>query len=90
MCEVDPDRRTVTVGGVAHRPPRMLFELIRYLSHRPGYVRTREEIMDAIRMGDVSYRAVDSAVKRIRRMGIEEIQVSHGVGYYWREPSSNP
>ncbi|MEO6299946.1 MAG: winged helix-turn-helix domain-containing protein [Paracoccaceae bacterium] len=81
---VDPDCRTITQGKITVRPTRAEFDIIYYLSARPGFVRSRAQIMDAMGAGEeASDRAIDTHVKRIRAYGIRALKTSRGVGYYW-------
>ena len=83
---VDRERRTVTIDGKVYRPSKRLFDLIAFMAHRPGVVRSRAEIMDALDMHrDMEATTVDTAVKRVRKMGIKDILTSYAIGYYWRE-----
>ena len=66
------------------------YKLIRYLSERPGWVFTRNQIIDAVRGEDavVTDRAVDVQIVGLRKkLGSagELIETVRGVGYRFRE-----
>ena len=83
---VNRETRTVTSGGRVIRLPRLAFDLCAYLAARPGAVRSRVQIMDAIGIPvDVSDRAIDSHVKRARKAGVAQIVTAAAVGYYWQD-----
>lgn len=65
--------------------------ILTFLTDRPGFYRTRYEIMRRI-MGDtvIQIRSVDSHVKRLRRKfkkvdaGFDSIITNYGFGYAWK------
>jgi two-component system, OmpR family, alkaline phosphatase synthesis response regulator PhoP len=83
---IDPDRHTVSVNG---RPIDLTvteFGIMQYLATRPGFVRTRDQIISAVH-GDsavLSSRTVDVHVTALRRklgdLGAM-IETVRGVGY---------
>lgn len=84
--EIDHPKRKIVVDGVVFRPARRMFDFLAFLIHRPGVVRTRQEIMDHLQIDpDASDRAIDSLVKRARRQGFDYICASRGLGYYWAD-----
>lgn len=90
--EIDWPRRSLRVGEVSIRLEGLEFELAAFLAHRPGIIRERAELQDYLGMGpEISDRAVDSVVKRLRRrfravLGDRELILAYrGVGYYWRD-----
>jgi two-component system phosphate regulon response regulator PhoB len=83
---VDIDRRTVTVSGRAVELTRSEFDILHCLLARPGFVRTRHQIIAAVH-GDgtvLTSRTVDVHITAIRRkldeLG-ELIRTVRGVGY---------
>lgn len=69
------------------------FLLVKALAHRPGHVKSRDNLMDAA-YGDAIYvddRTIDSHVKRIRKKfraidaDFAQIETLYGVGYRCRE-----
>lgn len=87
---IDPARHEVLVGG---KPVGMTFSELRilhYLASHPGFVMTREQIVDAVRGADyaVTDRAVDVQIVGIRRkLGSKSdlIETVRGVGYRFKE-----
>lgn len=69
------------------------FTLLEALARRPGFVRTREQLMKEGYPHDVwvSERTIDTHVKRLRRKladadpGADPVETVHGVGYRLRE-----
>lgn len=88
--EVNPGRHEVLVKG---KPIEMTFSELRilhFLASRPGWVMTREQIVDAVRGEDyaVTDRAVDVQIVGIRRkLGARAdcIETVRGVGYRFKE-----
>jgi two-component system phosphate regulon response regulator PhoB len=88
--EINPGRHEVLVKG---KPVEMTFSELRILhllARRPGWVMTREQIVDAVRGEDyaVTDRAVDVQVVGIRRkLGprADYIETVRGVGYRFKE-----
>ena len=87
---INPGRHEVLIKG---KPVEMTFSELRilhYLASRPGWVMTREQIVDAVRGEDypVTDRAVDVQVVGIRRkLGTraDYIETVRGVGYRFKE-----
>jgi two-component system, OmpR family, alkaline phosphatase synthesis response regulator PhoP len=87
--EITPGRHEVLVAG---QPVEMTFSELRILhllANRPGWVLTRDQIMDAVRGEDyaVTDRAVDVQIVGIRRkLGdrADYIETVRGVGYRFR------
>ena len=83
---IDTDRHTVTAGD---RPVDLTvteFGILRYLASRPGFVRTRDQIIAAVHGGNtvLSRRTVDVHVTALRRKLGEFgplIETVRGVGY---------
>ncbi|OPZ30949.1 MAG: Alkaline phosphatase synthesis transcriptional regulatory protein PhoP [Lentisphaerae bacterium ADurb.BinA184] len=87
---VDPGRREVRVGGRLVELTFTEFELLHFLIRRPGWVFTRNQIIDAVRGGDypVTERSVDVQVVSLRRKlgpAGECVETVRGVGYRFKE-----
>jgi two-component system phosphate regulon response regulator PhoB len=88
--EINPGRHQVLIKG---KPVEMTFSELRILhllASRPGWVMTREQIVDAVRGEDyaVTDRAVDVQIVGIRRkLGSRAdcIETVRGVGYRFKE-----
>jgi two-component system phosphate regulon response regulator PhoB len=88
--EINPGRHEVRVAG---KPVEMTFSELRILhtlARQPGWVLTREQIVDAVRGADyaVTDRAVDVQIVGIRKkLGARAdcIETVRGVGYRFRE-----
>lgn len=88
--EINPGRHEVLIKG---KPVEMTFSELRILhllASRPGWVLTREQIVDAVRGEDyaVTDRAVDVQIVGIRRkLGAraDYIETVRGVGYRFKE-----
>ena len=88
--EINPGRHEVLVRG---KPVEMTFSELRILhclAGRPGWVMTRDKIVDAVRGEDyaVTDRAVDVQIVGIRKkLGprADYIETVRGVGYRFRE-----
>ena len=87
---INPGRHEVLIKG---KPVEMTFSELRILhllASRPGWVMTREQIVDAVRGEDypVTDRAVDVQIVGLRRkLGAraEYIETVRGVGYRFKE-----
>ncbi|HVZ94200.1 MAG TPA: response regulator transcription factor [Phycisphaerales bacterium] len=83
---IDHARHIVTVDGKALDLTLTQYNLLHFLAVRPGFVRTRDQIVSAVR-GDgtvLSSRAIDVHVAALRqRLGSygEVIETVRGVGY---------
>jgi len=84
------DRRLILHEGRSLRLPRAQFNVCAYLAQRPGFVRSRDNIMVAIWPDGrvVTDRTIDGHVKLARRamnetFGRHWIMTAPGVGYYW-------
>lgn len=88
--EINPGRHEVLIKG---KPVELTFSELRilhFLAGRPGWVMTREQIVDAVRGEDyaVTDRAVDVQIVGIRRkLGTraDYIETVRGVGYRFKE-----
>ncbi len=87
---IHPGRREVMVGG---RPVNLTFSefgILNHLAKRPGWVFTRNQIVDAVRGEDyfVTDRAVDVQIVGLRKkLGVagRYIETVRGVGYRFKE-----
>ncbi|HED65438.1 MAG TPA: winged helix family transcriptional regulator, partial [Planctomycetes bacterium] len=80
--EVRVEERTIELTNTEYR-------ILRYLASKPGRVRTRPDILEAIGEGHVLERTVDVHVASLRRKladGGAWIETVRGVGYRAREP----
>lgn len=84
--QIDPHRHVVRVDGQVVELTLTEYRLLQYLASRPGFVRTRDQIVAAVRgEGTVlSSRAIDVHVAALRRKlgslgGV--IETVRGVGY---------
>lgn len=85
---IDPDARTAGFQGTPVALTALEFDILRTLLARPGFVFTRELILDAAYAGNihVADRTIDSHVRNIRAKmavaGCESvIETVHGVGF---------
>jgi two-component system phosphate regulon response regulator PhoB len=92
---IDTDRHEVRVNTKPVELTVTEFGILQFLSTRPGFVRTRDQIISAVH-GDtavLSSRTVDVHVTALRRklgeLGMI-IQTVRGVGYRLAEPASVP
>lgn len=87
--EIDIDRMVALWRGTPLSLTATEFRLLHALAERPGYVRTRDFLMDRLYGGDIFVldRTVDSHVKRLRRKlrdidpGFDAIETLYGTGY---------
>lgn len=87
---IDPKKREVHIAGQPAEMTYTEFSLLHFLAGRPGWVMTRDQIIDAVRGEDyaVTDRAVDVQVVGLRKkLGAcaEYIETVRGVGYRFRE-----
>jgi two-component system OmpR family response regulator len=85
---IDPDARSAAFLGAPVALTALEFDILRTLLARPGFVFTRELILDAAYAGNihVADRTIDSHVRNIRAKmaaaGCEQaIETVHGVGF---------
>lgn len=87
---IDPGRHDVKVGGESVELTKSEFRLLHYLARRPGWVRTRYQIVDAVHgeQHPVTERSVDVQVvglrKKLGKAG-SLIETVRGVGYRFKE-----
>jgi two-component system response regulator ChvI len=90
---MDPARHRVTWGGREVQLTVTEFLILEALAQRPGFVKSRDQLMDAAYQDDVYVddRTIDSHIKRLRKKfravdseftGIETL---YGVGYRFSE-----
>jgi len=89
---IDPRRREVLVKGKPADLTFTEFGLLHFLAGRPGWVMTRDQIIDAVRGEDyaVTDRAVDVQIVGLRKkLGkcADCIETVRGVGYRFKESS---
>ena len=89
---IDPNRREVLVKGKPVDLTFTEFGLLHFLAGRPGWVMTRDQIIDAVRGEDyaVTDRAVDVQIVGLRKkLGkcADYIETVRGVGYRFKESS---
>ncbi len=87
---IHPGRREVTVAGTPVDLTFSEFNSLLYLARRPGWVRTRRQIVDAVRGDDyhVTERSVDVQMVSLRKkLGAagSNIQTVRGVGYRFKD-----
>jgi two-component system alkaline phosphatase synthesis response regulator PhoP len=87
---IDPGRRAVSVGDKAVELTNTEFRLLHLLARRPGWVFTRNQIIDAARGSEaaVTDRSVDVHVAGLRKkLGAagKHIETIRGVGYRLEE-----
>lgn len=87
---IDPGRRKVSIQGNETELSFTEFQILLFLSRRPGWVFTRSQIVDAVRGSDypVTDRSVDVQIVGLRKkLGPcgHYIETVRGVGYRFRE-----
>jgi two-component system phosphate regulon response regulator PhoB len=87
---IDPERHLVTVDGQLVEVTLTEFGILQYLAARPGFVRTRDQIIAAVhgKSTVLSSRTVDVHITALRRkLGAlaECIETVRGVGYRFGE-----
>jgi DNA-binding response OmpR family regulator len=88
--EIHVGRREVKAGGETVDLTYTEFQVLYYLSKRPGWVLTRSQIVDTVRGNDypVTDRSVDVQIVGLRKkLGVygKYIETVRGVGYRFRE-----
>ncbi|MEI6218244.1 MAG: response regulator transcription factor [bacterium] len=88
--EINPGRHEVLVNGKPVEMTFSEFRILHLLASRPGWVMTREQIVDAVRGEEyvVTDRAVDVQIVGLRRkLGSRAdcIETVRGVGYRFKE-----
>ena len=87
---IDSTRREVRVDGESVDTTRTEFDVLKYLAQRPGWVRTRGQIVDAVHgeLYPVTERSVDVQIVGLRKkLGASGklIETVRGVGYRFKE-----
>jgi two-component system, OmpR family, response regulator ChvI len=90
---LDPQRHECTWGGKQVRLTVTEFLILQSLAQRPGFVKSRDSLMDAAYDDQVYVddRTIDSHIKRLRKKfkqvddSFESIETLYGVGYRYRE-----
>jgi two-component system response regulator ChvI len=91
--EMDPARHRVQWSGTDVTLTVTEFMILEALAHRPGFVKSRDQLMDAAYQDDVYVddRTIDSHIKRLRRKfrqidpEFKAIETLYGVGYRFAE-----
>jgi len=88
--EINPGRHEVLVKGKQVEMTLSELRILHCLASRPGWVMTREQIVDAVKGTDYACtdRAVDVQIVRLRRklaMRAHYIETVRGVGYRFKE-----
>ena len=90
---LDPQRHECTWGGKSVRLTVTEFLILQALAQRPGFVKSRDSLMDAAYDDQVYVddRTIDSHIKRLRKKfkvvvdDFDAIETLYGVGYRYRE-----
>jgi two-component system, OmpR family, response regulator ChvI len=90
---LDPNRHACTWKGEAVRLTVTEFLILQALATRPGYVKSRDQLMDAAYDDQVYVddRTIDSHIKRLRKKfreiddSFDAIETLYGVGYRYNE-----
>jgi len=91
--EMDPERHACTWGGKPVTLTVTEFLILHSLAQRPGYVKSRDALMDAAYDDQVYVddRTIDSHIKRLRKKfksvdtDFDAIETLYGVGYRYKE-----
>ena len=90
---LDPNRHACTWKGQQVRLTVTEFLILQALAQRPGYVKSRDQLMDAAYDDQVYVddRTIDSHIKRLRKKfrdidgNFDAIETLYGVGYRYNE-----
>jgi len=90
---LDPNRHACSWNGSAVRLTVTEFLILEALAKRPGYVKSRDQLMDAAYEDQVYVddRTIDSHIKRLRKKfrktdkSFDGIETLYGVGYKYKE-----
>jgi two-component system response regulator ChvI len=93
---MDQNSLCVTWRGSAIKLTNIEFNVLRYLVDRPGFARSREQMMERVYSEDifVADRTIDSHIKRIRKKlreidsGFDAIETLYGMGYRFSPPEN--
>jgi len=91
--QMDPERHACTWGGKDVTLTVTEFLILHSLAQRPGYVKSRDALMDAAYDDQVYVddRTIDSHIKRLRKKfkavdtDFDAIETLYGVGYRYKE-----
>ena len=86
--EIDSGRHEVRLEGELLPLTHMEFRILRYLASRPGRVRTRGNVLEAIGEDSVLERTVDVHVASLRRKlgeAADLLETVRGVGYRMKD-----
>ncbi len=94
--KLDPARHRVEWNGQDVTLTVTEFLILDALAQRPGFVKSRDQLMDAAYQDDVYVddRTIDSHIKRLRRKfrsvddGFKAIETLYGVGYRFSEDAT--
>jgi len=90
---LDPQRHLCTWKGTPLNLTVTEFLILQALAHRPGHVKSRDQLMDAA-YGDSVYvddRTIDSHIKRLRKKfrafddDFAQIETLYGIGYRYKD-----
>lgn len=92
--QIDKRRHEVSLGGNQVHLTTTEFSILSLLAGKPGWVFTRQQIIDAVRGYDflITPRAVDVQIFGLRKkMGTygQLIETVRGIGYRYKSPSEN-
>lgn len=90
---LDPNKHACTWAGDAVKLTVTEFLILQALAQRPGYVKSRDQLMDAAYDDQVYVddRTIDSHIKRLRKKfrdidgNFDAIETLYGVGYRYNE-----
>lgn len=90
---LDPNKHACTWAGQAVKLTVTEFLILQALAQRPGYVKSRDQLMDAAYDDQVYVddRTIDSHIKRLRKKfrdldaNFDAIETLYGVGYRYNE-----
>ncbi len=93
QMSLDPNRHSCTWKGDPVRLTVTEFLILQALANRPGYVKSRDQLMDAAYDDQVYVddRTIDSHIKRLRKKfrevdpDFDAIETLYGVGYRYNE-----
>jgi two-component system response regulator ChvI len=93
QMSLDPNRHSCTWKGEPVRLTVTEFLILQALANRPGYVKSRDQLMDAAYDDQVYVddRTIDSHIKRLRKKfrevdtEFDAIETLYGVGYRYNE-----
>jgi two-component system, OmpR family, response regulator ChvI len=91
--QMDPLRHSVTWKGEAVQLTLTEFLILQALAQRPGFVKSRDQLMDAAYDNQiyVDDRTIDSHITRVRKKfrdvdgEFSSIETLYGVGYRYKE-----